>query len=151
MRLTTLTDYALRAALELAEASDQVSIDYIATRQDMSVDYLKTALNALKRGGIVESKKGRQGGFKLARKPNEITLADIIRAVDGPLTSVRGQRPEGMEYVGSAEGLELIWIALRAKERRVLESVTLSNVLERKFPKFITAVLEDPKSWELPS
>ncbi|MEY3407691.1 MAG: HTH-type transcriptional regulator CymR [Actinomycetota bacterium] len=152
MRFTTLTDYGLRAMLEIAASQDEwVSIETVATSQSMSDDYLRTALNALKRAGLVESRKGRQGGFKLAKSADEIHLADVIRAIDGPLTSISGHRPEGVAYTGAASGLEKVWIALRAKERRILDNVSLQDVLDSKFPDFIQVLVDDPDSWGAPN
>jgi Rrf2 family protein len=152
MRFTALTDYGFRAMLEIAAVSDEwVSLDYIAEKQSLSEDYLRTAVTALKRAGLVESRKGRTGGFKLARPAADIHLADVIRAIDGPLTLVRGQRPEGVEYAGAAAGLEKVWIALRAKERRILDTVSLQDVLDQSFPDFIQVMLDDPTSWGAPS
>jgi Rrf2 family protein len=152
MRFTTLTDYGVRAVLEIAASKeDWVSIDFISERQKMSDDYLRTALNALKRAGILESRRGREGGFRLARPADQIHLADLLRAIDGPLTSVRGQRPEGVEYLGAAEGLEKIWIALRSSERKILDSVSVADLVSGNLPPFVQGLADDPTAWGEPN
>lgn len=152
MRFTTLTDYGVRAVLEIAASKDEwVSIEFISERQKMSDDYLRTALNALKRAGILESRRGREGGFRLARPAEQIHLADLLRAIDGPLTSVRGQRPEGVEYEGAAFGLEKIWIALRASERKILDSVSVADLVSGQLPEFVQALADDPTAWGAPN
>jgi Rrf2 family protein len=152
MRFTTLTDYGVRAVLEIAASKeDWVSIEFISERQKMSDDYLRTALNALKRAGILESRRGREGGFRLARPADQIHLADLLRAIDGPLTSVRGQRPEGVEYQGAAVGLEKIWIALRSSERKILDSVSVSDLVSGNLPPFVQSLADDPTAWGAPN
>ena len=152
MRFTTLTDYGVRAVLEIAASKeDWVSIEFISERQKMSDDYLRTALNALKRAGILESRRGREGGFRLARPADQIHLADLLRAIDGPLTPVRGQRPEGVEYLGAAEGLEKIWIALRSSERKILDSVSVADLVSGILPPFVQGLADDPTAWGEPN
>lgn len=144
MKVTTLTDYALRALVEIASRNqDWVTIEDIASNQDMSEDYLRSALNILRRAGIVVSRRGREGGFALARSSDEIYLGDVIRAVDGPLTSIRGLRPEGIEYLGSSSGLEKVWIALRAQQREVLDSVSIQAVVDAQFPEIVLRYISE--------
>lgn len=148
MRFTALTDYAIRASIEIA-ANDQewVSIEQISQAQSLSDDYLRTALNSLRRAGILESRRGREGGFRLTRSAKEITLGDIIRAIDGPLTSVRGIRPETLDYQGTSLGLAKVWVALRASERDILDSVNLMHLISGKLPAKVERLTQEPSAW----
>ncbi|MEZ5185442.1 MAG: Rrf2 family transcriptional regulator [Candidatus Nanopelagicales bacterium] len=137
MRLTGRTVFAIRAAAELAGSEDFVSLDVIAEAEDMPADYVRSAMSDLRRAGIVTTRRGRVGGYRLARSASEITLADIIRAVDGPLTVVQGERPDNIEYEGAAAGLEDVWLAVRAAERRILEAVTLEHLRSGKMPAVV--------------
>lgn len=126
------TDYALRAVLEIASRSDRLALvtrDDISEHQDIPRRYLATILNELRRAGLVSATRGAEGGYRLAKPANSITLADVIRAVDGPLTQVGGVRPENLKYRGSATKLGLVWVELRAAERQILESTTLQDLL----------------------
>src|SRR5919202_6157211 len=126
MRISAKADYAVRAALELAAAPDPpVKGERIAEAQGIPLKFLENILRDLRQAGLVVSHRGPDGGYRLERPPEEIRLADVIRAVDGPLASVRGERPESMHYGGPAEELAPVWIALRAAVRGVLEHVTL--------------------------
>ena len=125
MRLSARADYALRAAIELAAASSgHVTADQLARAQQIPGKFLETILTQLRRAGLIRSQRGPDGGFWLARPAAEISLADIIRAIDGQLLGVRGERPENVTYPGVAEPLQQVWIALRANERAVLEQVS---------------------------
>src|ERR1700744_3884282 len=122
MRLSARADYALRAAIELAAASSgHVTADQLARAQQIPGKFLETILTQLRRAGLIRSQRGPEGGFWLARPAEEISLADIIRAIDGPLLGVRGERPENIDYPGAAEPLQQVWIALGAKQRGLLE------------------------------
>src|ERR1700744_3745323 len=122
MRLSARADYALRAAIELASATDShVTADRIARAQQIPGKFLETILTQLRRAGLIRSQRGPEGGFWLARPAAEISLADIIRAIDGPLLGVRGERPENIEYPGAGEPLHQVWLALGAKQRGLLE------------------------------
>lgn len=144
MKVTTLTDYALRAVIEIASRNqDWVTIEDIASNQDMSVDYLRSALNILRRADIVLSRRGREGGFALASPAYSIFLGDIIRAIDGPLTSIRGLRPEGVEYLGSSSGLEKVWVALRSRQREILDSVSIQAIVDAEFPEIVLQYIEN--------
>src|ERR1700760_462704 len=130
MRLSARADYALRAAIELASATDShVTADKIARAQQIPGRFLETILPQLRRAGLVRSQRGPEGGFWLAKPANQISLADIIRAVDGQLVGVRGERPENLGYIGAAEPLQSVWIALRANERAILDEVTLEHIV----------------------
>jgi Rrf2 family protein len=134
MRLTGRIVFAIRAAAELVGHDDYVPLDLIAEQQDLPNDYVRSAMSDLRRAGIVTTRRGRVGGYRLARPAENITLADIIRAVDGPLTIVQGERPENIEYAGAAAGLEDVWLAVRRAERRILEAVTLEDLRTGNLP-----------------
>jgi Rrf2 family protein len=140
MRLSARADYALRAAIELAAAQDdRVAADHLAQAQDIPDTVLETILTHLRRCNIVRSQRGPDGGFWLARPAAEISLAEIIRAIDGQLLGDRGERPEGdrtenVSYRGAAEPLQRVWIALRAHEREMLEAVTLADIISGNLP-----------------
>lgn len=140
MRLTGRIVFAIRAAAELVGEQEYLPLDQIAVRQHLPTDYVRSAMSDLRRAGIVSTRRGRVGGYKLARPASEITLADIIRAVDGPLTVVMGERPDNLEYAGAAAGLEDVWLAVRRAERRILESVTLEHLTEGNLPPEVTQV-----------
>jgi Rrf2 family protein len=134
MRLSARADYALRAAIELAAQDRRVTADQLAQAQDIPGKFLEAILTHLRRSNIVRSQRGPDGGFWLARPAAEISLAEIIRAIDGQLLGVRGERPENVTYRGPAEPLQRVWIALRATERAVLERVTLADVISGNLP-----------------
>jgi Rrf2 family protein len=148
MRVSAKTDYAARAAAELSTAVDQpIKADRIAEAQDIPAKFLETILLELKHAGIVRSERGPNGGYKLARPAEEISLADVIRAVDGPLANVRGDRPENMEYRGAAEQLTDVWIAVRAALREILESTTLADLRDGTLPRHVSEYADDPEAW----
>ena len=148
MRLSARADYALRAAIELAASSGgHVTADQLAKAQNIPGKFLEAILTQLRRGGLVRSQRGPDGGFWLARPASEISLADIIRAIDGPLVGVRGERPENLGYTGAAEPLQMVWIALRANERAILEDVTLEHLVSGELPAIVLRLTEDPRAW----
>ena len=148
MRLSARADYALRAAIEIASVGDgHVTAEQVARAQQIPVKFLETILTQLRRAGLVRSQRGPDGGFWLARPAEEITLADIIRAIDGQLLGVRGERPENIGYIGAAEPLQRVWIALRANERAVLETVTLQDIVSGKLPEAIQLLTDSPQAW----
>jgi Rrf2 family protein len=150
MRLSARADYALRAAIELAAAREgHVTAEQLAQAQHIPGKFLETILTHLRRSGLVRSQRGPDGGFWLARPANEISLADIIRAIDGQLLGVRGERPENVSYPGAAEPLQRVWIALRANERAVLETVTLADIVSGKLPEAIQLLTDSPQAWIL--
>jgi Rrf2 family protein len=151
VRLNARVDYALRAVVELASAlgsaSRPVTAERIATGQDIPPKFLESILLQLRRGGVVNSQRGPEGGYWLARPADEISLADVIRVIDGPLANVRGQRPENLGYRGAATALQDVWIALRASERQILDSVTIADVAAAKLPKRVRTLAADPQAW----
>ena len=148
MRLSARADYALRAAIELAAApSGHVTAEQLAQAQNIPGKFLETILTQLRRTGLVRSQRGPDGGFWLARPPGEISLADIIRAIDGPLVGVRGERPENLGYTGAAEPLQTVWIALRANERAILEEVTLEHIVSGNLPASVRKLADNPAAW----
>jgi Rrf2 family protein len=149
MRLSARADYALRATIELAAVQDgHVTAEQLARAQQIPGKFLEAILTQLRRAGLVRSQRGPEGGFWLARPADEISLADIIRAIDGPLLGVRGERPENLGYIGAAEPLQTVWIALRANERLILEEVTLAHVVSGQLPERVRDLAEQPGSWE---
>ena len=147
MRTTAKADYAVRAAIELAAAGELVTADHIAQAQAIPVNFLENILRDLRRGGIVDSRRGQQGGYTLARPAAEISVADVIRAVEGPLANVRGHPPEDLEYDGSAAKLRDVWVALRASVRSVLERVTLADLARGELPPEIALLTSDADAW----
>jgi Rrf2 family protein len=149
MRVTARADYAVRAAIELVGSSADAprKADSVAVAQGIPLSFLENILNQLKSAGVVRSQRGPDGGWWLQRGPEELTLADVIRAVEGPLASVRGERPENLAYDGSAESLQQVWIALRANIRAVLEHVTLADVANGQLPRTIVTLAREPAAW----
>ena len=149
MRITAKADYAVRAAVELAAASDEkpVKAERIATAQGIPLNFLENILGEMRHAGIVRSHRGAEGGFRLARPPEEISVADVIRAVEGPLASVRGGPPEDVEYHGASESLLRVWLAVRARLRSVVEVVTIADVAAGHLPTEIDRLAEDPDVW----
>jgi Rrf2 family protein len=149
MRVTARADYAVRAAIELvgASAAEPRKADSVAAAQAIPLSFLENILNQLKSAGIVRSQRGPDGGWWLLRTADELTLADVIRAVEGPLASVRGERPEHLHYAGSAAPLQDVWIALRANIRDVLEHVTVGALAAGELPREITELARRPEAW----
>jgi Rrf2 family protein len=150
MHVTAKADYAVRAVVELAASTQQAprKVDEVAQAQGIPVSFLENILTQLRSSGIVRSQRGPEGGYWLAKPAEEVTLAHIIRAVEGPLVGVRGQRPEEIEYVGSAEALQSVWVALRANLRKVLEHVTVADVAAGKLPKDVLALTREEEAWQ---
>jgi Rrf2 family protein len=149
MRVSAKVDYALRASLELAAAGDgPTKGERISQAQDIPLKFLENILLELRHAGLVQSQRGAEGGYWLARPPAEIRLADVIRAVEGPLANVRGARPETIEYAGPAAKLQDVWIAVRANLRAVLEELTLADVASGKLSPEIEAITAEPEAWE---
>ena len=149
MYISARVDYATRALLVLAQADPGTSVkgESLATAQDLPVKFVENTLVELRRAGLIASQRGPDGGYRLARPANEIALADIIRALEGPLAEVHGLRPDQRKYEGAAEHLQDVWVAVRAALRSVLETTTLADVLSGKLPKHVAKMVADPDSW----
>ncbi len=148
MRISAKVDYAVRAGVELAAAGDgPVKGDRVASQQEIPLNFLENILLDMRQAGLVRSQRGREGGYWLARAPEEISVADVIRAVEGPLATVRGERAEELRYAGAAEPLQEVWVAVRANLRAVLERVTLADIVESSLPDPVGALTRDPDAW----
>ena len=150
MRVTAKADYAVRAVVELAAAQEGSprKMDDVAAAQQIPVSFLENILTQLRSAGIVRSQRGPDGGYWLSRPAAEIALADVIRAVEGPLVGVRGQRPEEVVYQGSAAPLQRVWIALRANLRAVLEEVTVADVAADELSEAVVALTRADGAWQ---
>ena len=149
VRISAKEDYALRAALELAIADGgPLTREQIADAQAIPNAFLQNILIELRRAEVVEAQRGRDGGFKLARPAAEITLADVVRAVSGPLATVRGTRPQSLEYPAQAAVLREVWVALRFNLRAILEHVTLGDLASGKLPPPVRRIVALPEAWE---
>jgi Rrf2 family protein len=148
MRISARADYAVRAAAELAAASEgPTKGEAIARAQGIPLKFLENILGDLRHAGIVRSQRGAEGGYWLARPADTVTVADVIRAVEGPLASVRGGPPEDVAYAGAAEPLARVWIAVRASLRGVVERVTLADIAADRLPARVVKLAEDPEAW----
>jgi Rrf2 family protein len=151
VRLSARVDYALRAVVELAAtgggAERPVTADQLAQAQAIPPKFLESILLQLRRGGVVNAQRGPEGGYWLARPANKISLAEVIRVIDGPLANVRGHRPEALGYCGAAQSLQEVWIALRASEREILELVSIGDVATAELPERIRQLTADPTAW----
>ncbi|MEU6299413.1 RrF2 family transcriptional regulator [Streptomyces erythrochromogenes] len=152
MRISARADYAVRAALQLAVAQDDgpVKAEAIADAQDIPHKFLEGILNDMRRGGLVLSQRGGNGGYRLAKPAGAISIADVIRVVDGPLVSVRGVRPPDLSYSGPAQSLLPLWIALRSNVREILEGVSLADVATSDLPADVSALTDVPDAWTNP-
>ena len=148
MRVSAKTDYAVRALLELAVAEDgPVKGERLAQAQAIPLKFLENILTDLRHAGIVRAQRGAEGGYWLARPADRITLGEVIRAVDGPLASVRGEAPEDVAYDGAAENLRTVWVALRASMRSVVDEITLADVVADRLPARVRRLTEPPEAW----
>jgi Rrf2 family protein len=148
VRVTAKVDYAVRALLELAVANGgPVKGERIAQAQEIPLKFLENILIDLRHANIVRAQRGADGGYWLARPPNEVTLGEIIRAVEGPLASVRGEPPEDVNYTGAAENLRTVWVAVRASLRAVVDELTLADVVADRLPTRIRRLTEAPDAW----
>lgn len=158
MRTTAKVDYAVRAGVALALAAAEAEANgvrpapmkahVLATEEDIPPKFLESILADLKRAQLVASQRGAVGGYRLARPAAEITVADVIRAVEGPLADVRGERPEDIDYRDGLEALQRMWIALRANLRAVLERTTLADLASGALAPDVDALVEAPGAWE---
>ena len=146
VRVSAKSDYAVRAAVELAAAhnSGPVKGEQIAEAQDIPLRFLENILGDLRHHGLVESRRGIDGGYWLSRSPEEITIGEVMRAAEGPLASVRGERPDELSYSGAAEPLKQVWVALRNNVRGILDNVTLADVIADRIPPGVEALGKKP-------
>jgi Rrf2 family protein len=148
VQISARADYAVRALAELAaQGGGPVKGERLATAQQIPAKFLENILSELRHAGLLYSQRGADGGYWLARPAGEISLADIIRAVDGPLANVRGQRPERVDYDGAAKRLSEVWIGVRASVRSVLEQVSLAALVDGPLPPSVLALTADPEAW----
>jgi Rrf2 family protein len=148
MQVTARVDYALRALVELAAAPERLtSRDDLAAAQGIPPRYLESILLQLRQVGLVIGQRGATGGYRLSRPAEEITVAEVSRAVDGPLAVVQGLRPEQIVYDGNAKHLGELWIGLRAAVRQVMENVTIAELLSGNYPDSVRILLLDPEAW----
>lgn len=149
MRISAKVDYALRALAELAAAQNggYLKTEQIAEAQSIPPKFLGNILQELRRAGFVESQRGAEGGHLLARPAEQITIADVIRVVDGPLGAVAGQAPEDTEYRGAAAHLRETWVATRASLRQVLEQITIAEIASGDMPRAVDGLLSAPDAW----
>ena len=150
MRISAKADYAVRAAAELAAVGQDVLVKAgaLAESQQIPQNFLENILADLRRAGLVRTQRGAEGGSTLARPADQISLADVLRAIEGPLAAVRDVRPDELVYAGAAEELPTIWVALRASMRNVLEHVTLDDLVNRRLPPAVTELTADPDAWK---
>jgi Rrf2 family protein len=150
MRISAKADYAVRAAAELAAAPEggPVKGDSLASAQGIPPKFLENILADLRNAGLVRSRRGAEGGYALTRPPSEISVAEVLRAVEGPLAAVQGTRPEGLHYGGAATRLPEVWVALRANLRAVLERVTLADLASGELPESIVALTTVVDAWQ---
>jgi Rrf2 family protein len=146
VRISAKADYAVRLAAELAaaEPGTPVTGPALAAAQDSPLAFCENILGSLRTAGIVQSKRGAEGGYLLARPPADVTVADVIRAVDGPLGAVHGDAPENLAYLGAAARLVDVWIAVRASVRDVLERVTLADLAAGRLPARVEKLAATP-------
>jgi Rrf2 family protein len=148
VKVSAKSDYAVRALLELANAGDgPVKGERLAQAQEIPLKFLENILIDLRHAGIVRSQRGAEGGYWLARAPDQITVGEAIRAVDGPLASVRGEAPEDLDYDGAAENLQAVWIAVRASLRSVVDELTLADVVVGRLPTRLQRLIDAPDAW----
>jgi len=149
VRITAKADYAVRAALELAASpeGEPVKGEKLAESQGIPLQFLEHILLELKHARLIRAKRGYKGGYWLDRPAEEISIADVIRAVEGPLANIHESAPEDLHYEGPAERLRDVWVAVRANLRGILEEASLAEVSQGKLPWRIDAILNDPEAW----
>lgn len=148
VHISAKADYAVRALLALAASDSPLTGEAIARAQNLPTKFLENILVDLRRGGFVHSQRGHEGGYRLARAADEITPADVVRLVDGPLAEVRGLRPDLTEYEGPAAHLQDVWVAARASLRKVLDEVTLADIVSGALPEHVASLSADPEAWK---
>lgn len=147
--ISARVDYALRALVTLAASPDGAPLkgDEVAAAQGLPTKFVENILGDLRRAGFVSSQRGNVGGYRLARPAKQIVVADVFRALEGPLAEVRGSRPDEVAYEGDSEHLQSVWIAVRAALRMVLESVTIADVVSGRLPRRVARLVDDPDAW----
>jgi Rrf2 family protein len=146
--ISAKVDYAVRAMCLLAAAEQRaVTAESLSASQGLPTKFLESILNDLRRAGLVHSQRGPNGGYRLTRPAQEITVADIIRPLDGPLAAVRGLRPEATTYDGAAQALQDVWVAVRASLRSVLETVTIADIAGGRLPRKVNKLTANPDAW----
>lgn len=148
MYISAKVDYAIRALCGLADQDHAMTTASLAADQHLPEKWLEAILNDLRRMNLVISRRGPEGGYVLSRPASEISVADVIRPLDGPLAEVRGLRPEAANYEGSAEGLRTVWVAVRASLRSVLEETTIDDIVSGRLSKSVRTFAADPDSWK---
>jgi Rrf2 family protein len=147
--ISAKVDYAVRALCTLADADGQpVTAESLARAQGLPAKFLESILNDMRRAGLLLSQRGAEGGYRLSKPPKEISVADVIRPLDGPLAEVRGLRPEVTTYEGSAEHLRDVWVAVRASLRQVLEHVTIADIVAGELPRSVRKLTADSDAWQ---
>lgn len=146
--ISAKVDYAVRALCTLADADGRpVTAEALAKSQNLPAKFLESILNDMRRAGLLLSQRGAEGGYRLSRPAASITVAEVIRPLDGPLAEVRGLRPEATEYEGSAQHLQDVWVAVRASLRAVLEHVTIADIVSGELPRSVHKLTADPDAW----
>jgi Rrf2 family protein len=148
VHISAKVDYALRALCTLATSEDAQTADQLAEAQEMPVRFLRSILNELRRGGIVISHRGNEGGYQLARPAEQIVVGEVFRRLEGPLAEVRGLRPEAAHYDAAASNLQTIWVAVRACLREVLDEITIADVVSGRLPRHVRALVTKPDAWQ---
>ena len=147
MYISAKVDYAVRALCTLAASDTPLTSEALAEAQGLPAKFLESILNDMRRAGLLTSQRGPDGGYRLARPADEITVADVIRRLDGPLAEIRGLRPEAAAYGGAAEHLQAVWVAVRASLRSVLDDVTIAGIASGELPESVTRLTADPDAW----
>ena len=147
MYISAKADYALRALVTLAAADRHMTAEALARSQELPVNFLENILLQLRRAGIVATQRGPDAGYRFLRPPGDITVADVMRALDGPLAEVRGLRPENTAYPEGTAVLQELWVALRASIRSVLETATIAQLAKGQLPRKLRPLVEDPDAW----
>lgn len=149
MHISARVEYALRALCTLAaRPGEPLTAEELATAQGLPVRFLRAILNDLRRGGVVSSQRGNEGGYQLARPAGEITVGEIFRHLEGPLAEVRGLRPEAARYEAAAEHLQDVWVAVRVALREVLDEVDLAQVVSGRLPEHVRTLVASPGAWQ---
>jgi Rrf2 family protein len=153
MRITHKVDYGVRVMTTLAKVAEAtparaVTSATLAATDDIPPGFLDDILRLLRIGGLLRSQRGGEGGWLLARAADTITVAHIIRALEGPLASVRGIRPHELADGGEKEPFVSLWIAVRTALRSVLEHVTVADLAAGQLPPDVAKLAADPDAWD---